>query len=90
MVSGEIRGNAEIRRCRSCGSDLVRPTGPGRHKVACPQCGETWLVELVGDRMILAGLTEDQVDRALGESNWGCLLLLLAALAVLVATCSAA
>lgn len=87
--SRNIRGNAELRLCRLCKSDLVRPATPGRHKVICPQCGKPWLVVVVGDRMILAGLTEDQMDRALGQARWGCLFLFLVVLATTVYSCMA-
>ena len=87
VLSRNTRGNAQVRRCRSCESDLVRPATPGRHDVICPQCGERWLVVVVGDRMILAGLTEDQVDRALGQGRWGCLFMFLVVLAATVHSC---
>jgi hypothetical protein len=47
---------------------------------------EVWHVVVLGDRMIVAQLTDDQVARALGKAWWGCLFLFLMALAGVVTT----
>ena len=82
-----IRGNNEIRSCRYCRARLVRPAGKGRHTVVCASCGEPWHVVVLGERMIIDKLTDEQAYRAVGEARWGCLLLVLLLLAATIRAC---